>query len=141
MKKLLFILSSLLLIISCAKKEENFEAFSSEAFAYQIGETWEVNATVRARGITPVKDEQTDEYLYNLTLIIDLIKLDGTVEKAKFSYAHSHKSSEKLKDIGLEAQFELDSTYNEGTYKLNFHITDEHSKKSASIQKELLLER
>ncbi len=141
MKKLFVVVPLLLLLISCGKKEENLEAFSAETFAYDLGNTWEVNATARVKGVLPMKDKETDEYLYNLSLVIDLIKPDGTEEKAKFSYAHSQKSNEKLRDIGLEAQFELDSTYKEGNYKIIFTVTDAHSKKSAAIEKELILSK
>ena len=48
MKKIFFVLVSLLIIISCSKKDVKFEAFSAEAFAFDIGDgTAEVNATVR----------------------------------------------------------------------------------------------
>ncbi len=141
MKKIFLSILFLITLLSCGKKEEKFEAFSAETFAFDLGESWEVNATVRVKGITPFNDEKTEEYLYNLSLVIDLINPDSTIEKAKFSYAYSQKSNEKLKDLGLEAQFKLDSTFKEGVYKIVFNITDAHSNKSTTIEKELELKK
>ncbi len=157
MKKFLSFFLLFLLTISCSKKEENFEAFSAETFAFDLGDKWEVNATVRVKGVKQVKVEDGDEsevkvkdkvkvdngdgYYSAITLNIDLIHPDGKIEKNKFSYTHSKKSNEILRDIGLEAQFELDSTYSEGVYKIVFNISDAHSQKSTSIEKELELKR
>jgi hypothetical protein len=141
MKKFFFIIVFTLTLISCGKKEEKFEAFSAEAFAYDLDNYWEVNVSVRVKGAAEFKDEKTDEYLYAFSFTIDLIHPDSTIEKNKFSFSHSQKSNEKLKDVGLEAQFELDSTYKEGNYKIVFNITDAHSNKSTSIEKELVLSK
>lgn len=140
-----------LLTIACSKKEENFEGFSAETFAFDLGDKWEVNATVRVKGVKQVKVEDGDGsevkvdngegYYSALTLNIDLVHPDGKIEKNKFSYTHSKKSNEILRDIGLEAQFELDSTYSDGIYKIVFNISDAHSQKSTSIEKELELKR
>lgn len=159
MQKLLLISILFLLIFACGKKEENLEAFSAETFAFDLGNQWEVNATVRVKGVKQVKVEEGEGeevevevkdkvkvdngegYYSALTLNIDLIHPDGKIEKNKFSYTHSKKSNEILKDIGLEAQFELDSTYSDGVYKIVFNISDAHSQKSTSIEKEIELKR
>lgn len=141
MKNYFFIIILILILISCGKKEEKFEAFSAEAFAYDLDNYWEVNITTRVKGVAEFKDEKTNEYLYALSFTIDLIHPDSSIDKNKFSFSHSQKSNEKLKDVGLEAQFELDSTYKEGVYKIVFNITDAHSNKSTSIEKELVLSK
>lgn len=139
-KYLLIILVSTI-IISCSKKEENFEAFNAEAFAYDLDNYWEINITTRVKGAKEFKEDNSNEYLYALSFTVDLIHPDSTIDKNKFSFAHSQKSNEKLKDIGIEAQFELDSTYKEGIYKVVFNIIDEHTKKTTSIEKELVLKK
>ena len=45
----LFVLS-LLLITSCNKEEIKLEVFNPEAFAYDLGNTWEVNAMINVKG-------------------------------------------------------------------------------------------
>lgn len=141
MKNYFFIIIFTLILISCGKKEEKFEAFNAEAFAYDLDNYWEVNITTRVKGVSEIKDEKTNEYLYELSFTIDLVHPDSTIEKNKFSFSHSQKSNEKLKDVGLEAQFELDSTYKEGNYKIIFNISDAHSKNSTSLEKELVLSK
>ena len=84
MNKALCIFILIFVTISCSKKEEvKFEAFSPEAFAYDIGDSWEVNATVNVRGFT--KLEKNDEFSVSLSYSVDLIKPDGEVTKDIFS--------------------------------------------------------
>ncbi|WP_337866636.1 hypothetical protein [Ignavibacterium sp.] len=141
MKYLILILLTVSLFISCSKKEDKFEAFSTEAFAYDLGGSWEVNATVRIKGFTQIEDKETGNYAATISLIVDLVKPDSTVEKGKFSYVHTETSKEKISDVGLEAQFELDSTYQEGDYKIIFHIKDANSDNQTSIETDLVLEK
>jgi hypothetical protein len=141
MKNIFLFLLIIILIISCSKKEEKFEAFSTEAFAYDLGGSWEVNATVRIKGFTQIEDKESGNYAATISLIVDLIKPDSTKEPAKFSYVHTETSKEKISDVGLEAQFELDSTYQEGIYKLIFHIKDANSENQTSIETELELKK
>ncbi len=76
MKKLTSALIFLLVFASCSKKEEvKFEAFSPEAFAYDIGDSWEINATVNVKGF--VKKEVGDELSTSLGFSVDLIDPDG----------------------------------------------------------------
>lgn len=137
MKKLISLILTLLLITSCGKKEEKFEAFSTEAFAYDLGGSWEVNATVRIKGFNQIIDKETGNYASTISLIVDLVKPDSSVEAGKFSHVHTETSKEKISDVGLEAQFVLDSTYQEGIYKIVFHIKDANSDNQTSIETNL----
>ena len=66
----------LILIVSCGEKEEvRFEAFSPEAFAYDLGYLWEVNATVNVRGFKELETE--NELSASLYFSIDLINPQG----------------------------------------------------------------
>ncbi len=83
MNKSLYILLLILLTISCSKKEEvKFEAFSPEAFAYDIGDSWEINATVNARGF--VKKEVGEDLSASLGFSVDIIDPDGNRDKRYF---------------------------------------------------------
>ncbi|WP_290663527.1 hypothetical protein [Ignavibacterium sp.] len=141
MKKLISLILTLLLITSCGKKEDKFEAFSTEAFAYDLGGSWEVNATVRIKGFNQIIDKETGNYAATISLIVDLVKPDSSVEAGKFSYVHTETSKEKISDVGLEAQFVLDSTYPEGVYKIVFHIKDANSDQHTSIETDLELNK
>ena len=129
MKKVFLLIISLLLITSCSKNNVKFEAFSEEAFAYDIGDgTAEVNATVRVKGFT--QTEKDNSYSAAVTYVVDLVRPDSTIRKSVFKFTQKEKKEEPISDIALESQFILDSTYNAGTYKLIYKISDNNSDNS-----------
>lgn len=126
MKKIILVLVALLIVISCSKKDVKFEAFSAEAFAFDIGDgTAEVNATVRIKGFT--QTEKDDIYKAAVAYDVDLIKPDSSISKSVFKFVQNDEGQEPISDIALEAQFSLDSSYTEGTYTLVFNIIDKNS--------------
>lgn len=126
MKKLFLFALTFALIISCSKKDIKFEAFSAEAFAFDIGDgTAEVNATVRVKGFT--QTENDNNYNAAVAYDVDLIKPDSTVSKSVFKFIQNKAGKEPISDIALEAQFSIDSTHQAGTYTLVFNITDKVS--------------
>ena len=137
MKKIVFVCFILFAVISCNKKEEvKFEAFSPEAFAYDIGDSWEINATVNVKGF--VKKEMGDELSASLDFSVDLTGPDSLVIKNIFIDSKEVSDSEII-DVQLESQFELDYNSPEGTYKIIFNITDNNSGKVTSGQAEFEL--
>jgi len=126
MKNIILILAAFLLVISCSKKDIKFEAFSSEAFAFDIGDgTAEVNATVRVKGFTQIKKD--DNYQAAVAYEVDLVKSDSVVQKSVFNFVQNQKGSEPIADMALESQFSLDSSYTAGTYTLIYNISDKNS--------------
>jgi len=139
MKKILLIFAISLVVVSCSKKEAvKFEAFSPEAFAYDIGDTWEINATVNVKGF--VKKEVGDEPSASFDLSVDMISPDSIVIKNIFSDS-KEVSSKELIDVQLEAQFELDYNSLDGLYKLRFNITDKNSGEITTAQAEFELKK
>ena len=137
MQKIFVIFIILIAVISCSKKEEiKFEAFSPEAFAYDIGDAWEVNATVNVKGFTKVVRD--DETFVSLSYSVDLINPDNDSTKSIFSDLKEVNKHE-INDVQLEAQFELDDSYVNGIYKIVFYIKDNNSGKSVSTQVEFEL--
>ena len=117
---------SLLLIISCSKKEVKFEAFSAEAVAFDIGDgTAEVNGTVRVKGF--VQTEKDNNYKASVAYEVDLLMPDSSVRKSVFKFVQSAEKKEPISDVALDAQFSLDSSYKAGTYTLVFNIADKNS--------------
>jgi len=138
MNKILLIALVCIIATSCSKKEEiKFEAFSPEAFAYDIGDVWEVNATVNVRGYEKI--ERDNQFIVSLSYSVDLINPDGDSTINIFSDSKEVKDKE-LNDVQLEAQFELDDNYTRGIYKIVFNIKDNNSEKSVSAQVEFELE-
>ena len=104
--KITLVLLFLLVFVSCNKKEEvKFEAFSPEAFAYDIGDSWEINATVNVKGFT--EKETGDELSASFDYTVDLKGSDSLDIEAIFADT-KEVSRDELIDVQLEAQFELD---------------------------------
>jgi hypothetical protein len=126
MNKIILVFTALFIIISCSKKETKFEAFSAEAFAYNIGDgTAEVNATVRVKGF--LQTEKDDNYRTAVAYEVDLLKPDNSVRKSVYKFVQNDEEKEPISDVALEAQFTLDSTYKAGTYTLVYIISDKNS--------------
>ncbi|RKY99124.1 MAG: hypothetical protein DRQ13_02890 [Ignavibacteriae bacterium] len=119
------------LICGCSKEEVKLEAFSPESFAFDIGDTWEVNALVNVRGF--VQKEEVGTYSASIQYTVNMITPDGKTITNVFEDAKVVNEEEEIADIPLEVQFELDSTYTAGKYKLLFNIRDNFSEKSTEV--------
>lgn len=140
MRNIILFALTILLFTSCSKKEMKFEAFSPEAFAYDLGDgNAEVNASVRVKGFT--QTEKSGNYSASINYNVDLIKPDSSVVKAIFKDVKTASESEPINDLGLEAQFDLDSTYINGEYKLVFNIKDNYSSQTLITNVGLKLSR
>ena len=136
MKYLFFLLVSFF-FVSCSETEVKFELVNPEVGAYDLGDEWEVNASVVVKGFELKESEQ--KYISKLTYNIDLTTPDGLTLKAVASGVRDSSFDEKKSDLSLDAQFVLDSTYTLGNYKLTFSIKDELSRKSIQTVKEFEL--
>jgi hypothetical protein len=138
MKNIFSLIFLFVLIVSCGKKEEvKFEAFSPEAFAYDLGDSWEVNATVNVRGFKKIEIE--DELSASLDFSVDLVKPAGEIIENIFTDSKETREKE-INYLQIEAQFELDTTNVEGKYKIIFNIKDNNSNDSTSAEIEVDLE-
>jgi len=139
MKKVFILILLTLIIFSCSKKEEEkFEAFSPEAFAYDIGDSWEVNATVNVKGF--VKKEIGEEFSASFDYTVDLVGPDSLQVEAIFADTKEANSSELI-DVQLEAQFELDYNSPEGLYQITFNVTDNNSGEKTLAQTQFELKK
>ena len=121
----IFFISTLLL--SCAKEETKLETFNPEAFAYDLGNSWEVNAVVNVKGFEQRKNSENNNYEASISYSANIKTPAGKIiediylDKAEFS------SEEEIIDVPIEVQFDLDSTYTEGTYRIIFNLKDNFS--------------
>lgn len=139
MKRHTILILTLFVAFACSKKEEGkFDAFSPEAFAYDIGDSWEINATVNVKGFA-VKEEKSSSSA-SIFFFVDMIGPDTIEVKNIFSDTKEITSNELI-DIQLEAQFELGYDSPEGIYKLNFNITDNNSEEATSATAEFELKK
>lgn len=124
----LFVLS-LLLITSCSKEETKLEVFNPEAFAYDLGNTWEVNAMINVKGFEQ-REGRGDTFEASISYSADIKTPDGKTEENLYSDKINISAEEEIIDIPLEVQFELDSTYSIGKYEIIFYIRDNYSQNS-----------
>jgi hypothetical protein len=127
------------IFIGCGKDQQTkLEAYNAEAFAYDIGDSWEVNATTRVKGFN--QKEEGGNFTATFSYEIDLVTASGDTIKSLVSQTEDKMKNEKMSDTDLEAQFELDSTYAEGTYKVIFNVKDANTKQIAVSSAEFAIE-
>ena len=137
MKKLIIISILFLSLFACSDPEPNLQLFNAEAFAYDIGDSWEVNATVNAKGF--LQKELEDTYQLKLSYSVDLVTPESDSLISIYSDSIEEMSDEELIDIPLEAQIEIDSTFSSGNYKLIFNVTDELSGQQTNLAADINL--
>ena len=129
----------ILFLTGCGKDEKTqLEAYSAEAFAYDLGESWEVNSTTRVKGF--FQKEENGTFTALLSYDIDLVTAAGDTIKSLISRTEDKMKNEKMTDVDLETQFELDSTYIEGNYKVIFNVKDINTQQTARSSAEFVLE-
>ncbi len=116
------------LLSGCNKEEVKFEAFSPQSFAFDIGDRWEVNALVNVKGF--VQKEADGTFSASVQYSVDMVTPNEKTIANIFEDSKVTKQEEEITDIPLEVQFELDSTYTVGKYKLLFNIRDNYSEKT-----------
>ncbi|PID59771.1 MAG: hypothetical protein CR986_04290 [Ignavibacteriae bacterium] len=133
------LLFTFLLVTSCSNKPEpNLELFSPEAFAFDVGDYWEVNAEVYAKGFD--YKESGDTVISKLVYWIDLVSPKGDTLKSIFDDSIEEYSNKVIPEMSLEAQLEIDTSYVKGNYKFIFNVKDDISKQKKSITAKFELE-
>lgn len=138
MKKYFFILFIPLFLLSCSKKEEKkLEAFNPEAFAFNVDNGWEVNASVRVKGFQ--QNKKGIIYTTQINYRANILSADGKVVESQ-SDVINEENNEQFIDLPVEVQFAVDSTHASGMYKVEFLITDA-SNKEAKVVKNVELQK
>jgi hypothetical protein len=124
MKYLLPGMIFLLVFVYACKKEENLklEATVNQAYAFDIGSAWEVNISTKVKGFK--QDENNGKFKSSLSINIDLVKPGGETVKGLINKTEGKIDKEKIPDMILDSQFDLDSTYVPGKYKAVVNIKD-----------------
>lgn len=121
-------------IWACSSEPEpNLELSNPEAFSFDLGDNWEVNASVGARGFS--QKEEDDNYTVNLSYSVDLVTPSSDTLASVYNEIVDETDTEKFMDFILEAQIEIESTFGQGDYTLIFNVKDELSgqKKSMTV--------
>ncbi|MCK6614146.1 MAG: hypothetical protein L6Q47_07900 [Ignavibacteriaceae bacterium] len=139
MKKTAGLLLLVLLFAGCGSDEKPFEVYNPEVFSFFLDEDnlWEVNASAQVRGFQ--QNEENKQFRHHLSFSVDLILSDGAKKEGVYSGDLQDMLSERISDLQLEAQFELDSTYTAPGYKLVWNVKDELSGKKITKESEFKL--
>lgn len=140
MRKYFLLLIITVFIISGCSKDEPLElnGINPEAFAFNLGDMWEVNASVFIKGFK--LEEENKSYSTSIEFSVDLLKPNGETVANLYDDKLKKTFEEKVKDIKLEAQFELDETFEIGNYKVIFRIKDLLNNSSTTVEKEFVLD-
>lgn len=125
------------IVLACGKEEKKLEAFNPEAFVLSLEPGWELNSTVRVKGVTEERDG--DIYRVKLSYTLDLTGPNGLLQKNIDMGELKEANNEEFTDVGLESQIELDSAYAPGKYKIIFNIKDGVSGQTTTAEKEFEL--
>ena len=113
------------------RPDPNLQLANPEAFAFDLGESWEVNASVSALGFA--QEENDDQYSIKLSYFVDMVTPAADTLREIYDDFLDADDEEEFMDVILEAQLEIDSSFGEGTYKLIFNVKDEYSQQTRSV--------
>lgn len=130
MKKLFISFFAIVSFFSCSGPEPNLELTNPEAFSFDLGDSWEINSSVKAKGFA--QKEMDDSYSINLFYSVDFLSESDTL-LAIYNDSIKETANEEFLDYILEAQIEIDSTFGEGDYTLIYNVKDELSKQKKTI--------
>ena len=131
MKNIILVFILIGLVACSSKPEPNLELSNPEAFSFDLGDGWEVNASVSAKGFS--QKEEDDNFSVNLSYSVDLITANSDTMVAVYNETVNETDTEEFMDFILEAQIEMESTFSSGNYKLIFNVKDELSGQEKSL--------
>lgn len=123
------ILIIILFLSSCSEEEKQLTLFSPEAFAFSMGDSWELNSSIQIKGFQ--LREKDEKFYADLSYIVHIITPEAdTLYDADYGLLHP-TSSEEMSDVGLDIQIEFDSSFSAGEYKIIYEVKDEFSEQTA----------
>jgi len=125
-------------ICSCSKKENlKLGASVTTAYAFYLDSTWEVNISTKVTGFK--QEAINDKFKTSISYTIDIINPGGGTVKGLVSKAEDKIDKEKVPDIILDSQFNLDSSFKPGKYTVVVNLKDMATGQTATVTKELEL--
>lgn len=127
-----------ILLLSCSEQPP-LELFSPEAFAFELDNGWELNASINVKGF--VQEEKNDLFNTNLSYKIDLVTPEQDTLKEFDFGSIVEKNKEESLDATIEVQAEIDSNFSPGNYFLLFYVKDDNSGRDTNSVKTFILEK
>ena len=100
-KNIILLFFILLLVNSCGKEETKLEAFNPEAFAYDLGGSWEVNATINVKGFEQ-REGSGDTFEASISYSADIKTPGGKTVENLYSDIINISAQEEIIDIPLK---------------------------------------
>jgi len=135
---LLTSLLATLLLIGCSE-EPKLVLFSPESFAFSLDNGWEVNASVNAKGLAQIEKEDSELYFTHLTYSVNLYTPEDSLYNADYD-SIIDSTNEKIMDVQIESQLELDHGFAKGNYTLEFIVEDKYSTTKDTLSTQFVLE-
>ena len=122
--------------LSCSKKENlKFEATINTTYAFNIDSAWEVNISTKVKGFK--QEVSGDKFKTSISYTIDLIKPGGTTVKGLANKTEDKIDKEKVADVILDSQFNLDASYKPGKYTVVINLKDMATGQTTTASKDL----
>lgn len=137
MKKII-LLAIAISIFSCSE-DPKLVLFSPEAFAFSMGEGWEVNASVNAKGFAQIEKDNSDLYFSHISYSVNLFTPTDSIYNADYDTIID-STNEEILDKQIGAQLELDSGFSAGNYIIEFIVVDEYSLTKDTVSTKFVLE-
>lgn len=137
MKKIILLAISIS-IFSCSE-DPKLVLFSPEAFAFSMGDGWEVNASVNAKGFAQIEKDNSDLYFTHLSYSVNLFTPEDSIYNADFN-SIIDSTNEEILDKQIGSQLELDSGFSAGNYTIEFIVIDEYSLTKDTLSTQFVLE-
>jgi PBP1b-binding outer membrane lipoprotein LpoB len=126
----------LVFICSCSKKENiKLEASVTTTYAFYLDSAWEVNLSTKVTGFK--QEASIDKFKSSISYTIDIIKPGGVTVRGLVSKTEDKIDKEKLPDIILDSQFDLDASYKPGKYAIVINLKDMVTGQTATAKKDL----
>jgi hypothetical protein len=139
MKKLILLTSlATLLFIGCSEKP-NLKLSTPEAFAFSLDNGWEINASVIAKGFAQIEKENSELYYRNIYYSVNLYTPENSIYKADYN-SIVDSTNEKVMDIQIETQLELDKGFSKGNYTIEFIVEDKYSSTKDTLATNFILD-
>lgn len=139
MKNISFLILIIGLFACNTTPEPNLQLSNPEAFAFDLGESWEINSSVKSKGF--LVKEYEDEYTIKLYYFIDLISHQNDTLNNIYSDSLIFSDSEEIEDVILESQIEIDTSYGVGDFNLLYHVKDMFTDNSDTISVAFILSK
>ncbi len=137
MKNLIIIPLLALLFFACEGEPRNIELGNAEAFAFYLGDGWELNASLFARNFE--LKEADDQYHYKISYSASLVTPSLDTLKNIDNDTLEGEGIEEPFETEMELQINLDSNFEVGKYKLLIEVLDEYSNQTVLLEKDFTL--